>query len=752
MLKKYKSYLMVSAAFFLIFVVLAVISFQYYKMLQNTVENESYGYIQEIAKQVTVNINRNINDNFAVLYSISRFLKSTGVKTYKELQPEVLAQQSLWNYKEILLIDSEGNAYDAYGQIVLLGNESYLNEAIVNRKRSMSPTGMIKGSECMVFAIPLNDIYISGVKMSALAATYDLASFDNILSLNSFSSMGYAYIIQKNGSVVVRSSSPYAPQTGYNILSSLVSDNAEDVNLTSVKTDISNGNSGVVRCYHNGVLMYTVYIPIEKSDWYLLGFVPVEVVNAKSELLMKITLLLCAVIALLFSALIAYLMISHSRHKQRLEQIAYVDPITNGHTMGRFYELAAVLLDRKSRPDYFLIYVNVEKFKLLNEEFGRRACDNLLICLHDSIDSDLTEQDCIGRLFADNFCVLLTFSSEEKLFKRFEKWYETAIRLQEKLDSISMFPIVEFGVYIIGNDSLPFTHMIDRAKLALRETSSETRGKVRYAVYDDAIRRHLFREKHLENMMENSLKNQEFRVYLQPKYLVDSEVIGGAEALVRWESQDGIIYPDEFIKLFERNGFIVQLDLWVFDEVCRMIRAWLDSGFTPVKVSVNCSRVQLKNPRFLERYTEICYRHKVDPKHLEIELTENLVFEDVAQLSKIIDSIHSAGFGCSMDDFGSGYSSLNLIKDIPVDTIKLDKIFFRYGSKDLERTESVVQSIINMSKALKMSTVAEGVEERCQVDMLKRLGCDYIQGFYFAKPMPVNEFEQLSFGRNVSGV
>lgn len=232
---------------------------------------------------------------------------------------------------------------------------------------------------------------------------------------------------------------------------------------------------------------------------------------------------------------------------------------------------------------------------------------------------------------------------------------------------------------------------------------------------------------------------------------LDDTKIGGAEALVRWmSSTEGMIYPDEFIPLFERNGFIVQLDLWVFDQVCTTIHTWLDRGLEPIKISVNCSRFHLRNPNFLNSYREICERNRIPAKYIEIELTENTVFENVELLTQTINEIHKMGFGCSMDDFGSGYSSLNLIQDIPVDTLKLDKIFFKNGIKDLQRTESVVKSIITMSKALSMQTVAEGVEERFHVDMLKRLGCSYIQGYYFARPMPIVEFERLTFGTRMN--
>lgn len=744
---KNNPYWIVITVFLLIFLMVGVLCLQYYKGLQSTIKNESHEYLQEISRQIAGNASRNIQDNFAVLGTISSVLKSSGVKTYEALQPEVLAQQTFWNYKDILLIDGNGNAYDAHGNVVLLSGDEYLREAVVNRRRAMSPSQVINGTECIVFVIPLNGLVINGTPMYALAATYDLATFDHIISVNVFSGRGYVHIIQKDGAMVIRSSSQYAPQTGYNLLSSLSSVMMEDgMSLPQIKADMGMGNSGVVAYSDKeGRRVYMAYTPLGNSEWYLMGFVPVEVVNAKSELLMRTTLLLCAAITLAFAMLVAYQMLTYSRHKHKLEQIAYVDPITGGNTIERFYELATELIKAAGKTQYSLVYLNVEKFKLLNEEFGRQTCDEMLRCLHDGITSDLSPHECMGRLFADNFCILAVYANEEQTLKRFEAWYEAAGRLQDA-KSVWLSPIVEFGVYVINNDSLPFPHMIDRAKLALKETSTELRGRLRYAVYDDAIRRQLFREKHLENIMGAALQNREFQVYLQPKYRTESETIGGAEALVRWMSAEGMIYPDEFISLFEKNGFIIQLDLWVFEEVCLRIRAWLDAGLTPVKVSVNCSRVQLKNPLFLERYIEICQRCGTPPQYIEIELTENVVFEDVGKLSKIIDAIHAAGFGCAMDDFGSGYSSLNLIQNIPVDTIKLDKVFFRNGALDIKRTESVVGSILAMSRSLDMTTVAEGVEERVQVDMLKRLGCDYIQGYYFAKPMPIPDFERLAFG------
>lgn len=733
--------------FILICLGMGILCFQYYKKLQYTVKAETNGYLQEISSQMSTNVSKTINDNFAVLGIISSMLENYNVNTYEKFQKAVDDQQDYWNYNKLMLIDENGVAYDVEGNAMVLASDEYLQDAIVNKKNAMSSSQMIDGAECVVFAIPLDGLMVDGIKMSALAASYELSKFDKILSMTAFDGKGYAHIIRKDGSVIVRSSSKHAIQSGYNILNTLSTAEIQDGRMyDEIKADIAAGKSGQTEFSINESREYMVYTPVSSQQWCLITFVPVMAVNEKSDLFLKLTLMMCGIITFVFAALVCVLMVNFYRHRQRLEQIAYVDPVTGGNTSQRFYDLMGEKLRVANKPQYALVFSNVEKFKVLNEQLGRNACNGILRGIQCGINTDLAGNECMGRIGADNFCILIEYHDEADIAARFDRWYISSASYIEKNEPVWLPLIIEFGVYVIENDTIAFPLMVDRAKLALSETTQELRGKLRYSIYDERIRSQLFREKKIEDMMEDALKEREFCVYLQPKFYVQSEKIGGAEALVRWASRsEGMIYPDEFISLFEKNGFIVQLDLWVFEDVCKTIRKWLDAGLTPVKISVNCSRVHLKNPKFLDKYCAIAAKYNIPDGLLEIELTENAVFEDVESLTRTIEKIHAAGFGCSMDDFGSGYSSLNLIQDIPVDTLKLDKIFFRNGSKNLQRTESVVGSIISMSKALSMVTVAEGVEERLQVDMLKRLNCDLIQGYYFAKPMPVDKFELLAY-------
>lgn len=738
-----------AVGFVLVSLLVAAACFQYYQRLQDTIKTETTDYMVEISKQVSINAAKTIDDNFSVLETIATVIQSSGATSYDQLQKIVDQQRSLWNYQKIMLVDTSGVAYDDKGVAVALQSDEYLQKTAVNKEPSLSSSQVIDGKECIVFAIPLEGVSFNGKVISVLAASYDLATFDQVLSMTAFEGKGYADIVRSDGSIVVRSSSPEAFETGYNVLTSLSTMATLEGERTwdDLRRDLTEEKSGQVEFEKDGSKEYMTYTPLGTQGWTLLTFVPKDAVSSKSALLFTTTLILCGFITLSFCVLLFVLYLTFYHSRKKLEQIAYVDAVTKGNTIEKFNELAAKSLKNSEGTSYALLHANIEKFKVLNEEFGKESCNVILRSIDEGISQDLKSTECMGRLYADTFCILVRYESEEILVERFHVWYGAFLTQMEKSGTPWIPFVLKIGIFPIDDISLPFAQMVDRAKLSLTESNNTSYEKVRYAIYDERARKRLLREKQLEDRMEAALLNKEFQVYLQPKYYTSSEKIGGAEALVRWISpEEGMIYPDDFIPLFEKNGFIVKLDFWVFEEVCRVVRSWTDKGIAPVKVSINCSRIHLRNEHFIERYCALADKHGVARSVLEIELTENIVFDDVERLSSIITNIRAAGFGCSMDDFGSGYSSLNLIQDIPVDTIKLDRVFFRKGAEGIKQSEPVVKSVIDMSKALKLKTVAEGIEEREQVEMLKRLRCDYIQGYYFARPLPIDQFEKLAFG------
>jgi EAL domain-containing protein (putative c-di-GMP-specific phosphodiesterase class I) len=230
---------------------------------------------------------------------------------------------------------------------------------------------------------------------------------------------------------------------------------------------------------------------------------------------------------------------------------------------------------------------------------------------------------------------------------------------------------------------------------------------------------------------------------VQPKYGLKSRHIEGAEALIRWNSKEfGFIYPDEFIPLCEKNGFVVELDFFILEEVCKAMRRWIDDGKTPVVISVNQSRLHLNYDDFIWRLREIVDKYEIPYEYIELELTESVFTENAEQLIKVMQKLHEIGFKLSIDDFGSGYSSLNMLKDIPADVVKIDREFFN-GTVNSEKGRAVISTVVDLAKNLNMEVISEGVETVEQVEFLSGIDCAMVQGFYFAKPMTIEAFEKM---------
>lgn len=430
-------------------------------------------------------------------------------------------------------------------------------------------------------------------------------------------------------------------------------------------------------------------------------------------------------------------------YNRAMHKLAYSDDVTNGFNRRKFEQIASVTVAACHPGTFTLIWMNLQKFKLINETDGVEAGDRTLTYIHEEISKKLHKDEYTARLFSDNFIILMKESDN----KRIES------RLQELVASINAFNadrVYKYyltftaGVYHIYDNTLSITAMEDRAHTARKSERGYTSDLCTCNFYSNAIQERLQEEKNLENSMRESLKRHEFEVYLQPKYSLKDKKIYGAEALIRWHHPVlGFLSPMEFIPLFEKNGFIIQLDLFVFEQVCILIERWIREKKPLFPISVNMSRVHLMKPDFLDDYILIKNKYDIPAACLEIELTETMVFENPKAFHTIIQRIHSAGFTCSMDDFGSGYSSLNMLKDLELDTVKLDSAFFSSEKMDNQKENIIVKSMIDMTKKLDMSTVAEGIETSNQMDFLSMTPCDLIQGYVISKPIPIGQFEKL---------
>ncbi|SFH76548.1 diguanylate cyclase/phosphodiesterase [Lachnospiraceae bacterium NLAE-zl-G231] len=427
---------------------------------------------------------------------------------------------------------------------------------------------------------------------------------------------------------------------------------------------------------------------------------------------------------------------------ERLEGLAYRDELTGAYHMERFYEEANRIMAQNPDEKFAVLYVDFENFKYVNDVFGYSYGDELLKGYAHFAMSRLRDKELLGRDMADRFVILRRYESREELLKTQEQVDEEFLNSSLVKSNRHMMTIA--GGICCAEDLVEeaeAVRMVNRANFAQKEVKNKP-GK-RYAFYGEEIRRKLIAEMSVKDRMQEGLDNEEFVVYMQPKIGVKDGTVKAAEALVRWEVPgEGLLSPGFFIPVLEKNHFIGKVDRYVFEKVCIWFRERMEKGETVVPVSVNVSKIQFYSPDFIPVYAGIKKKYEIPDQMLEIELTESVAFEHEEYLLQIVRELHENGFLCSLDDFGTGYSSLGLLKYLPIDVLKLDGVFFRV-SVDVNREQTILKYIINMVKQLHISTVAEGVEREEQVEFLKSVDCDLIQGFVFYRPMPIREFEKV---------
>ncbi len=425
--------------------------------------------------------------------------------------------------------------------------------------------------------------------------------------------------------------------------------------------------------------------------------------------------------------------------KKEVDQLRLMkerDWITGGLSGNKFKKECEKILEKNKEQTYAMIIFDIDKFKAINDLYGYQTGDKILHDIAQILEKQINKDELFTRIATDNFNVLIKYQDYRTFSKRIEKMIGEINGYSDQWKiNISM------GIYLMGEAKLGICDCSDRASMAKR--SIKDNALVSYAFYDESMRLVMIHENEIENKMETALRNEEFELYLQPKYLFLDEKIIGAEALVRWNDPIlGIISPNDFIPLFEKNGFVKKIDAYMFEKVCELLHKWkieMDQ-LTDMIISVNFSRLHLDNLFLPEELLEIASRYKIDPQKIEIELTEGTVFDNEIQMIEIMKHLKNVGFHISIDDFGRAYSSLNTLRNLPADILKLDKAFFSESADD-QRGKKIIASMLNMAKDLNLVTVAEGVETKEQVEFLKERGCDIAQGFYYAKPMKVVEFE-----------
>lgn len=434
------------------------------------------------------------------------------------------------------------------------------------------------------------------------------------------------------------------------------------------------------------------------------------------------------------------------RFENELRAAAYFDPLTGLFNRHAFILNARRVIDDNPLTEFSLMKLNIGSFKVVNDLLGRDVGDKVLKIIADAVRGLFTNRGVFARFFADNFIVLTPYSERGIHPQMILNAVQKAVMSSGLLSHEIQYYI---GVYKITDRSMSIENMTDRASIACRSINGSFQEHIAY--YDEKMRLSMLEEQQICDESRRALQNGEFCVYYQPVYGIKAKRFVSAEALVRWNHPTkGMVSPGKFVPVFEKNGFIAELDLYVLEQVCKYMKRRGDEGLPKFPISVNISRMSLYDPNLFDTISEITDRYDIDPKYFRIEITESAYNDNPAQLLETIGKLREKCYPVLMDDFGSGYSSLNTLKDIPIDILKLDMKFMQ-GFEKNGKVGTIVTSVSRMSKWLNIPMLAEGVETKEQFDFLESVGCAYIQGFYFSRPVPEEEFTRLITLEEVTG-
>jgi len=444
-----------------------------------------------------------------------------------------------------------------------------------------------------------------------------------------------------------------------------------------------------------------------------------------------------------FSIIILIMVFIYTKHLNQIETYAFSDPVTQGISYQKFLEDAEKYINYHKSGNILAVCLDINDFRIFNDLYGFNEGNNLLKLVYKTLGSYLST-GIVCRATNDTFYIITDFKATEKelIEKRdfFTDKFNTMLEKSKKPYHITF----TVGFYQLEDQNTKVSAIFEKANHVHNCAKKEG---ISNFFYQESLRQGAIRQKMIENTMHEAFANLEFQMYLQPKYELISKTLVGAEALVRWESENSEHqYPDEFIPVFEKTGFIVQIDLYMMECTCQLIRHWIDFGIEPVPISVNQSKLLLLNPIYFNVITTTIEKYNLPPHLIEVEITETIMYDNAAALNDLIMKLHKYGIRVAIDDFGSGYSSLVLLRDIKADVLKIDKAFIYKAEKDLVG-KKILSSIIQLADALNMQILAEGVETENQLSMLDDLGCHEVQGFLFGKPVPAQIFSQ-TFKKN----
>lgn len=715
--------------------IISVAAFMWYShKLKDELRGLVRNTLKEVSNQNVLVMQKEIEGDLAALEEIAERISAMGETDEGEILDVLRRIEERYSFKRFGFCRADGIVHTTVDEMADVSEREYFRASMQGESYISDPLiDIMDGEEIIVFSAPIKS---DGEVIGVLCAPYRMDGLKEILEVSSFEGEGYTYVIERDGDKIVDSTHPTSFRNMTNIFKSMTeADERNDQAVEDLKLLLDAGQTGYV-IFYNKVDKYMYATPLGIKDWFLIDVVPVDFMENTSNYIINRTYIMCGILAVVCAVIAFLIMNEERRKKQRIQNLLYVDELTGGNTLARF----KIEVERRMQVHYkklAIIMMDLDDFKLVNELFGYEEGNKVLRFLSRTLKESCCDGEFTGRSNADRFYILFLYEEEKEIKQRILKLAENIqrLRMSETMEYL-LHPV--FGIYYVkaGDDNVE--DMMDCAALA-HNMAKQARNST-YKVYTDEIKEKELQKKQLSDQIEHAYRNHEFIVYYQPKYDSITRKLAGAEALVRWRRADGqMVSPGLFVPLAEESGFVCKLDEYVFREVCLAQKRWMDKGLDIVPVSVNLSRRHLDNPEFINEYKAILDESGVPIEYIQLEITESAMFEKKEDFVQIMERLHDLGFMILMDDFGTGYSSLMMLKSIPIDVMKLDKSFV--DDYDDERGERIIRCVMRMAQDLSIAITAEGVETEAQYRFLTSVGCDTIQGYYFARPMPEEEYE-----------
>lgn len=738
---------------------LIIFSFIEILALQKANTKSFYINIKALINEYKINLKNQFNSDFQSLRALSSFIDNNNLLNFATLQDGSYYKNTQNEFERICYFSIDGsNTHLTFPQTIETNldiNELNPESKLVIEKALKGENSISEvfydsdlGINIIIYAIPIYDN--NGTIIGCLTGSKKLDIFQNILNQKTLSNyvLDIDWINSKGEFITWSNHSLIEEKIQSIYCDSYISDN-EKLNIQkkikgreSYKSEINyKGNS------------YPLYIePLNLNNWNLIYVDKYNNFKSPVYSLIQTIIVTLLIVTIIIIFLILFLYKSLIIYNNDLIKLVCYDETVGCYNFKKFkYECSKLLLKDKK---YSIATLNIRNFQYINEIIGRHNSDLLLMKISKVLESSINVKEVYCRYNSDQFYLLINDIDKANIKRRLTNIMNNIcnsisdINIKYPLTLYSAVAINDLNSSFIDINKDLLTNLISNADFVQKHIKKRYVNIINF--YDKKMHETENFNNLIESTMENALKNDEFKLFLQPKTDLKTGNVLGAEALVRWITKDKtIIFPDKFISLFENNGFCIQLDLYMFEKVCEKIRYWIDSNIEPITISVNQSKLLFYRNDYVDNILKIISKYNIPKNLIILEVLEGMAIENLDEFNKTIKKLRSNGLKISMDDFGSGYSSLNTLTSIDIDEIKFDRNFLNEKSPNKRtKLEFTFKNIVNLAKDLKIPTVVEGIESKEDEMLVKRMGCDYGQGYYYSKPLSSEEFD-LKFMKKI---